>query len=257
MARQGDRAEIDKLFDSLQADGKLKRARVAYTKRISSVCPCRSRGDRPSGAEQAGRQGYLPLPTQADIIAITQGKRYMSVFDAARCFYQWPVHPNDVGQMAVITYRGQEVFQVATMGFCNSVTYVQRAMDNILQEFREWCRVFVDDIVTAPDNLQAHVEHLHLLLQKLQEFNIYLEPTKVFIGFPYITLLGQQVDSLGMTTKVDKLQAITSLKFPRTLKQLETYLGLTGAYRHYIVPLDSEKWILMMVADVDLVYGDH
>lgn len=37
-----------------------------------------------------------------------------------------------------------------------------------------------------------------------------------------------------MTTTAAKLQAITSLKFPQTCKQLETYLGVTGDLRHYL-----------------------
>lgn len=37
-----------------------------------------------------------------------------------------------------------------------------------------------------------------------------------------------------MTTTAAKLQAITSLKFPQTRKQLETYLAMTGDLRHYI-----------------------
>jgi hypothetical protein len=55
-----------------------------------------------------------------------------------------------------------------------------------------------------------------------------------------------------MTTRADKVHAITSLQFHRTLKQLETYLGLTSAYRHYIAkyahkaePLQQRKTLLL------------
>lgn len=37
-----------------------------------------------------------------------------------------------------------------------------------------------------------------------------------------------------MTTNADKLNAITSLTFPRICKHLETYLGMCGDLRHYI-----------------------
>ncbi|KAJ5689576.1 hypothetical protein N7462_003968 [Penicillium macrosclerotiorum] len=260
-----DRAEIDKVFDALQADGKLKFA-SSYTPSGYPVFviwkwKTNDKGDR----ERVGRvvvdlrsqnkmviKDVYPVPTQSDIVAITQGKAFMSVFDAAKCFYQWRVHPDDVHHQAVITHRGQEIFQVAIMGFCNSVAYVQRLMDNILRRFRSWCRVYVDDIVTASPTLQAHIQHLHLLFTELKRYNIYLEPKKAYIGFPSITLLGQHVDSLGMSTRADKLHAITTLKFPHTLKQLETYLGLTSAYRHYIAkyahkaePLQQRKTTLL------------
>lgn len=47
-------------------------------------------------------------------------------------------------------------------------------------------------------------------------------------------LLGQRVDSLGLATVEKKLQAISKLKFPRSLRQLEHYLGLTGWLREYV-----------------------
>ena len=43
--------------------------------------------------------------------------------------------------------------------------------------------------------LDEHIAHLHPLLQVLANYNIRLEPKKMFIGFPTVTLLGQRVDS--------------------------------------------------------------
>jgi hypothetical protein len=57
---------------------------------------------------------------------------------------------------------------------------------------------------------------------------ISVKPTKIFLGYPLVQLLGQYVDSLGLVTTADKLEAIAKLKFPGILKELEYYLGLTG-----------------------------
>ena len=63
---------------------------------------------------------------------------------------------------------------------------------------------------------------------------ISINPRKAYLGYPTIQLLGQKVDSLGLSTSEEKLKAITLLQFPATLRQLETYLGLTGYLRNYI-----------------------
>ncbi|RKF65712.1 hypothetical protein OnM2_004045, partial [Erysiphe neolycopersici] len=42
------------------------------------------------------------------------------------------------------------------------------------------------------------------------------------------------VNALGLASADEKLAAIQALAFPRTLKQLEYYLGLTGYLRQYI-----------------------
>ncbi|KAJ5203188.1 hypothetical protein N7449_005267 [Penicillium cf. viridicatum] len=175
-----------------------------------------------------------PVPTQDDILQLCRGKRFITVLDVAAWFYQWRVHPEDTGKLGVITHRGHEIFKVAMMGHCNSVAYVQRELDHILRELRSFCRAYIDDIVLASDSLEEHISHLRKLLQILQKHNIRLEPKKTFVGFPTVTLLGQRVDSLGMTTMEEKLHAVLSLDFPKTLKELETYLSLAGYFRSKI-----------------------
>ncbi len=107
-------------------------------------------------------------------------------------------------------------------------------IDRILRPQRKHARAYVDDIVIFSRTLQEHEQHLQEVFQVLSDKNICLAPEKSFIGYPSVQLLGQRVNALGLATTDDKLRAITSLEFPRTLRQLETYLGLTGYLRQYI-----------------------
>jgi hypothetical protein len=36
------------------------------------------------------------MPCQDDVVQLARGKRYITVVDAAKFFYQWRVHPSDV-----------------------------------------------------------------------------------------------------------------------------------------------------------------
>ena len=67
-----------------------------------------------------------------------------------------------------------------------------------------------------------------------------IKPSKTYLGYPTITLLGQTVDSLGLTTAAGKLSAIAGMSFPERLKDLERYLGFTGWLRDYI-PYYTQK----------------
>jgi hypothetical protein len=65
-------------------------------------------------------------------------------------------------------------------------------------------------------------------------------------------LLGQNVTSLGLTATKDKVQAILALKFPTTLSQLDTYIGMTNWLQQYIPyyaakirPLQQQKTFLL------------
>ena len=73
------------------------------------------------------------------------------------------------------------------------------------------------------------LKDLRELFQLFVDYNISISPTKTYLGYPDVNLLGQRVESLGLTSPEDKLRAISNLRYPTTLGALEHYLGLTGS----------------------------
>lgn len=174
------------------------------------------------------------VPSQADILAAIHGSKFITTVDCASFFYQRRVKPQHCHRLTVASHRGQETFKVAVMGYKNSSAYVQRMIDRILRKQRLYDRAYVNDIVIFSNTFKEHLEHLRHVFNKLNQMGICLSPEKSYLAYPSVQLLGQRVNALGLATTDDKLKAITSLEFPRTLRQLETYLGLTGYLRQYI-----------------------
>ena len=56
-----------------------------------------------------------------------------------------------------------------------------------------------------------------MVFSVFSSIGISINPAKSFIGFPLIQLLGQYVDSLGLSIATKKLEAIANLEFLRTL----------------------------------------
>ncbi|KAJ5752832.1 hypothetical protein N7520_008426 [Penicillium odoratum] len=240
-------ATIDKVFDQLHDEGKM----VWATNHAPSALPVfvvykpvydkdgkKTMAARPvidaRSLNKALQPDLYPAPNQDDIIQLALGKPFVSIIDAAKCYYQWRVHPDDVGLQAVITHRGQELLLVAIMGGMNSGAYVQRQMDNLFRACRHFMRTYTDDSFVAGMTFDEHLDQLRQVFDICQTANIRLDPKKARLCFPSLTLLGKEIDSVGITTDAHKLRAITSLSFPRTCKQLETYLGMTGDLRHFI-----------------------
>ena len=143
------------------------------------------------------------------------------------------------------------------MGYINSVAYVQQEIDNILCGVRAWARAYVDDIVCGAKSLLDLLNKLQVLFEIFFRYNISIKPTKSFLNYPDVGLLGQRVNSLGLTTSEEKLKAIRLLTYPDTLRALEYYLGLTGYLRSYIhfyaqlaMPLQELKTSLLHHAPV-------
>ena len=96
-----------------------------------------------------------------------------------------------------------------------------------------------------------------MLFDIFLHYNISIKLTKSFLNYPDVVLLGQGINSLGLTTFDKKLKAIQLLAYPDTLGALEYYLGLTGYLQSYIhfyaqlaAPLQKLKTSLLHHAPV-------
>ena len=92
----------------------------------------------------------------------------------------------------------------------------------------------MDNIVTGGVTLDQHLADIRELFATLVKWNVSLAPAKTFLGYPDVQLLGQRVNSLGLTTAIEKLAAIAKIQYPLTVSDLEHFLGLTGYLRSYV-----------------------
>jgi len=93
-----------------------------------------------------------------------------------------------------------------------------------LKEYREYCKVFIDDITIFSDFFKDYIEYLNFIFFLFQEKNIRFNTEKSFIGYSSVELLRFYIDMLKIYSTEDCIQDFYQLEFPATLKALETYL---------------------------------
>ena len=237
-----DREVVDKTFDEMHRQGRLDwtKEQTPFSYPVFVVWKTLADGSRKGRAvvDIRGLNSLIvpdayPVPLQAEIIGSLVGCSHISVLDASSFFYQWRVHPKDRHMLTIVTHRGQETFNVPVMGCMNSIAYVQRQIDKILRPVKH-ARAYIDDVVTGATSFRQHLKDLRELFQLFVDYNISISPTKTYLGYPDVNLLGQRVNSLGLTSSEEKLRAISRLRYPKTLGALEHYLGLTGYLRQYV-----------------------
>lgn len=240
---QKDKDVIDETFDKLHTQGKMEWSSqpTPYSYPVFVVWRQLPDGSRKGrvvvdirGLNKITESDSYPLPLQSDITSAVAGFPYISTVDGNGYFHQFLVRYKDRHKLTVVSHRGQEQYNVALMGYKGSPPYVQRQTDKILRPIRDFARAYVDDMIAFSRTLSEHLEHLRRMFALFRERRISLNPKKSFLGYPSVTLLGQRVDSLGLSTSEEKLAAINSLQFPRSLRELETFLGLTGWLRSSI-----------------------
>ena len=253
--------EIDKTFNKLHKQGWMKFSNelTLFTYPVfvmwctiakgdsSAMCKVRVVVDIHSLNKIILPDSYLLL-WQSDIISAVRGCPYISTMNEVAFFYQWLVSQKDRHKLTVTTHQGLEHFNVAVIGFWNSPSYVQRQIDRILQSHHAYAQAYINDIVVFSKTLKEHISHLDTVFELLNSLDIVLAPAKTFLSFPSTTLLGQKVDSLGMTAAGKKIMAISKLVFLITLQDLEHYLGLIrwlcdyiSYYAQIVEPLQARK----------------
>jgi hypothetical protein len=66
-----------------------------------------------------------------------------------------------------------------SFGLTNAPTYFMYLINKVFMEYLDkFVVVFIDDILVYSKSEEEHNEHLHLVLQKLQEYRLYAKLSK-------------------------------------------------------------------------------
>jgi hypothetical protein len=120
-------------------------------------------------------------------------------------------------------------------GLTNAPAIFQCIMNQILQPYlRKFVMVFLDDILIYSQTLEDHVQHLHLVLQTLQEHQLYLKYSKCSFAQNQLEYLGHIISEHGVATDLEKINTMLHWPTPTSITEVRAFLGLTGYYRKFV-----------------------
>lgn len=169
----------------------------------------------------------FPIPRQTEIIQALSGSQVLSSFDALAGFTQLEMLDEHKERTAFRCHLGLFQFKRMPFSLRNGPSIFQRIMQGVLSPFL-WlfALVYIDDIVVFSRSWDEHLLHLEHVLSAISSAGITLSPSKCFIGFSSILLLGQKVSRLGLSTHQEKVAAILDLERPRNASDLQKFLGM-------------------------------
>ena len=94
--------------------------------------------------------------------------------------------------------------------------------------------VFIDDILVYSKNEEEHKEHLHLVLEKLREHQLYAKFSKCEFWLKEVGFLGHVISGEGIAVDPTKVQSVTKWLAPTSVSEVRSFLGLAGYYRRFI-----------------------
>ena len=176
-----------------------------------------------------------PLPNMDDILDKLGRANYFTTLDLAKGFHQIEVEEKSIEKTAFSTPQGHFEFLRMPFGLKNAPATFQRMMNNTLAEFiGKICFVYLDDVIIFSTSLEEHENSLIKILTKLKEVNLQVQLDKTEFLKKETEFLGHIVTTDGIKPNPKKLDAIEKFPLPKTIKEIQGFLGLTGYYRKFI-----------------------
>ena len=176
-----------------------------------------------------------PIPEINDVLSHLGGNKYFTVIDLKSGFHQIPLRTEDIEKTAFSVNNGKYEFLRLPFGLKNAPSIFQRALDDILRDhIGRRCYVYIDDIIIFSKDEDSHFEDLDAIFETLNGANMKVQLDKCEFFKEEVEFLGFIVSHNGIKANPKKVQAIVEFPYPNNVKELRSFLGLSGYYRRFI-----------------------
>ena len=125
-------------------------------------------------------------------------------------------------------------------GLTNAPSTFMRLMNHVLRAFiGKFVVVYFDDILIYSKNLNAHVEHLRLVLEVLRNERLFANTKKCTFCTDKLVFLGFVVSAKGIEMDEEKVKAIQDWPTPISVNQVRSFHGLSSFYRRFVRDFSS------------------
>jgi len=181
------------------------------------------------------KKDRYPLPRTDQCLEAMSGCSWFTTCDLKASYHQLMVDPRDREKTAFISKYGMYQYRRMPFGLCNAGASFQRLMDVVLTGLNlEVCLAYIDDVLIFSKTLEEHLDRLELVLQRLQAAGLKLKASKCSIMQTQVSFLGHVLSSEGIATDPEKTRLITQWPVPTNLKELRSFLGISGYYRKFV-----------------------
>ena len=133
-----------------------------------------------------------------------------------------------------MTPFGKYEFNALPFGLAQAPAYFQQLVSMVLQDCGNFAIAYLDNIIIFSRNEKEHLKHIEIILKKLKEAGLKLKESKCDFFKEEIHYLGHLISVDRIQSLPKKLDSIGDMSKPRSPKEIEQFLGLTGYYRKFV-----------------------
>ena len=181
------------------------------------------------------RKDLTPMPDQDAIRHAVAKARFRSKCDISNAYELIRVEPEDVWKTAFATISGTFASNVMQQGDCNAPSTFQRFITHLLRDFvGKFVYAYLDDIFIFSDTVEEHQEHIRLVVDRLRESRMVLNPKKCDFFSEKMDCLGHIIDDQGIHADTSKMEQIQNWRAPRSYHDVQRFLGLVQYIQHFM-----------------------
>jgi hypothetical protein len=178
------------------------------------------------------------LPRIDQVIDSRAGCGLLCFLDCYSGYHQISIKEEDQEKTVFITPFGAYCYTTMSFGLKIADATYQRAIQAYFQrQLNKNVEAYVDDVVVKTRNSDMLIADLEETFASLREYRWKLNPNKCVLGVPSGKLLSFIISHRGIEANPEKISAITNMKAPTCIKDVQKLTGCMAALNRFISKL--------------------
>lgn len=180
-----------------------------------------------------------PMPNLKEVVRVASSGTIFSTLDVKNGFWQVPMKEADIEKTAFTVNDTHFEFRFMPFGLVNAPKTFQRLMNDVVQDLnkeegKRFISAYVDDLIIFSDSPEEHERHIKIALEKLDAKNVILNKSKCVWRKESVQYLGFSISHKEVKMKQNFVEEMDSWDTPKTVRELQRFLGFSGFYRDSI-----------------------
>lgn len=181
------------------------------------------------------KKNRYPLPLINKTLAKLKRVKQFSKIDVRQAFYKIWMYPDSKDLTTFRTRYGLYRYNIIPFGLYNGPSTFQHYINDALIGYLDrYYLVFIDDILIYSKLRKEYRKYVCDVLDRLQKIGLQADLKKCEFEVTETKFLRLIVLRDGIKMDLAKIQAILNQKVPKTVKGVQSFLGLCNYYRRFI-----------------------
>nr|GFB75005.1 reverse transcriptase domain-containing protein [Tanacetum cinerariifolium] len=175
---------------------------------------------------EATRKDHFPLPFMDQMLERLAGNEYYCFLDGFSGYFQIPINPKDQKKTTFTCPYGTFAYKRMPFGLCNAPGTFQRCMMAIFHDMIErTMEVFMDDFSVFENSFSTCLTNMENMLKRCEDTKLALNWEKSHFMVKECIVLGHKISKKGIQVDKAKIEVISKLPHPTTVKGIHSFLG--------------------------------